>query len=65
MTVSVIEPWLTKADLAEHLGCSVRWIESRIADGLPCATIAGRRKFKASEAEEWLEREGYIVRSAA
>lgn len=64
MTVTALEPWLDKARLAEHLGCGVRWIEMRVAEGMPSAMIAGRRKFRASEVEAWLERAGHLRRSA-
>jgi hypothetical protein len=57
------EPWLDKRRLAEHLGCGIRWIEMRVAEGMPCAMIAGRRKFRTSEVEEWLERAGHLRRS--
>lgn len=59
-----LEPWRNKRELAAFFGCSVRWIESRLAEGMPSAMIAGRRKFRASECEEWLERAGQIRRSA-
>jgi hypothetical protein len=42
-TVTELEQRLTKAEYAEHLRCSVRWLEYRIADGLPSELIAGRR----------------------
>lgn len=64
MTVTALEPWLDKPALAEHLGCGVRWIEARLSEGMPSAMIAGRRKFKASEVEPWLERAGHIRREA-
>lgn len=64
-TVTRLEPWLGYAELARHLDCSARWLEYRVAEGMPCALIAGRRKFKASEAENWLAREGHLVRKAA
>lgn len=62
MAVATLEPWLDKPGIAEHLGCSVRWVELRVAEGMPSALIAGRRKFRASEVEPWLERAGHIVR---
>lgn len=62
MSLVQLEKWMTKAELAEHLGCGVRWIEMRVAEGMPSALIASRRKFKASEVEPWLERAGYLVR---
>jgi hypothetical protein len=57
-----LEPWLGKAQLAEHLACSERWIELRMADGMPYAKIAGRIKFKPSEVEAWLAANGYLER---
>lgn len=35
------ERWVDKRELARHLGCSVRWVEGRRADGMPSAIIAG------------------------
>ncbi len=57
--VAALERRLTKSEYAEHLRCSIRWVEYRIADGLPSEMIAGRRKFRASVADQWLRREGY------
>lgn len=62
MSVTALEPWLDKRALAQHLGCSPRWVQSRLAEGLPSAMIAGRRKFRASEAERWLTKHGHIRR---
>jgi hypothetical protein len=60
-----LERWLDKRGLASHLGCGIRWIEMRVAEGMPSTMIAGRRKFRASEVEEWLERAGHLRRDAA
>jgi hypothetical protein len=57
-----LEPWLDKRGLADHLGCSVRWIAYRMEDGMPHAVIAGRIKFRASEVEPWLEQHGHLTR---
>ena len=65
MNVTVLEPWMTKSELATFFGCSVRWIEDRVAEKMPSAMIAGKRKFRASECEDWLEKEGWIVRESA
>lgn len=65
MTVATLEPWLDKKGLAAHLGCGVRWIETRMAEGLPHAMIAGRVKFRPSEVEPWLEQHGHIERRGA
>jgi hypothetical protein len=56
------EPWLTKRELAEHLKCSVRSIETALAEGMPHAVIFGRVKFRASEVEPWLEDHGHLRR---
>jgi hypothetical protein len=61
MTVST-EPWLSKQDLARHLSCSVRSIEFAVRDGCPHAIIFGRKKFRASEVEAWLESTGGLER---
>jgi hypothetical protein len=37
----------------------VRWIEARLAEGMPSSMIAGRRKFKVSKVEAWLKEHGY------
>lgn len=63
-TVVELEKWLDKHGLSEHLGCGIRWIEHRVSEGMPSAIIAGRRKFRASEVELWLERMGYLRRDA-
>lgn len=61
-SVAHLEPWLDKRALADHLDCSVRWIASRMAEGMPRAVIAGRVKFRASEVEPWLESHGHLKR---
>lgn len=64
-TVTQLEGWMTLAELADHLTVSERWIKYRLKEEMPSALIAGRRKFKASEVEKWLEREGHLIRSVA
>lgn len=61
-TTAYLEPWLDKKGLADHLECSVRWIEKRQVEGMPHALIAGRIKFRASEVEPWLEVHGFMER---
>jgi len=63
MTVPHIEPWLDKKGLAEHLGCGERWIEYRMAEGMPSWKIAGRIKFRVSEVEAWLLENGHMARA--
>lgn len=57
-----MEPWLDKRGLAAFLSCSVRSIETALSEGLPSTRIFGRPKFKATEAEAWLEAHGYLER---
>jgi hypothetical protein len=56
------EPWLDRQGLAEHLGCSVRSVELRMAEGMPAWKVMGRVKFRVSEVEPWLEEHGYLQR---
>jgi hypothetical protein len=60
-----LEPWLPLKDLARQLGCSTRWLEYRLGEGLPSAVIAGRRKFRQSEVERWLEAHGHLRKEGA
>lgn len=52
--------WRDKRGFAEHLSCGIRWIEERMAEGMPYAYIAGRAKFKVPKAESWLYEHGFI-----
>jgi HTH domain len=45
------EPWITKRELAEHLGISTRWIDRRIQMGLPSTLLGNRRRFQLSAVE--------------
>jgi hypothetical protein len=56
------EPWLDRRALSRHLGCSVRSVELRLAEGMPAWRVMGRVKFKISEVEPWLEERGHMVR---
>lgn len=49
-----VEAWLTKQQLARHLGFSVRWVEYRVLEGMPHARIGGRVRFQRSTVEQWL-----------
>jgi hypothetical protein len=51
------EPWVTKKQLAEHLGYSVRWVELRVKRGMPRAPFPGPMRFKISQVEAWLASE--------
>jgi hypothetical protein len=59
----VLEPWLDKRGLAAHLACSVRSIQTALAEGMPHAVIFGRVKFRVSEVEPWLKARGHLVRA--
>jgi hypothetical protein len=59
------EPWLDKRGLAAYLACSVRSIQTVLAEGMPHAVIFGRVKFRVSEVEPWLQARGHLVRCGA
>jgi predicted DNA-binding transcriptional regulator AlpA len=54
-TVPQREPYLTKAQVADHYGFSPRWVELRVGDGMPCYRFGGRVRFRLSEVESWLQ----------
>jgi predicted DNA-binding transcriptional regulator AlpA len=49
------EPWLSKRQLAHHLGFSTRWVELKVREGMPSHRWANRLRFRVSEVEAWLE----------
>ena len=46
-------------------GAKKRWLEARVADGMPSYLRAGRRVFKLEEAVAWLKKNGHLTRDAA
>ena len=50
-----MEPWLSKQQIAGHYGRSTRWIELRMREGLPSRMLGGRRAFRLSAVEAWME----------
>ena len=52
--------WLDKRQAASALGCSVRFLEYRVADGMPSQMRFGRRCFRLSAVEGWLTAHGYL-----
>src|SRR4051812_43697002 len=48
------ERWLDKKRLAEHYACSVRSVETAMAEGMPHTVIFGRPKFRPAETDPWL-----------
>jgi hypothetical protein len=65
LTTATNEAWLPLRVMAAQLGCSLRWLEYRVSEGMPTAVIAGRRKCRPSEVERWLERHGYMRREGS
>jgi hypothetical protein len=49
------EPWLSKKEDALHYGFSTRWVEYRLAEGMPHRKIGGAIRFQLSEVDAWLE----------
>jgi hypothetical protein len=55
LSVGVVhEPWLSKQEMAQHLGFSTRWIELRVQEGMPCERFGARLRFQRVPVEEWL-----------
>ena len=48
------ERWLSKREVAEHYGFSVRWVEIQIGQGMPSRLIGGQRRLRLSEVDAWL-----------
>ena len=56
------EPLITKKALARKLGRSERWIEQRVAEGMPASTDKrGRRIFLFANVQTWLDEHGRSV----
>lgn len=55
------EPWVTRQEIAEHLGASLDRVDQLVREGMPSVVInedAGERKhrrFRRSKVDEWLE----------
>lgn len=48
------EPFVTKSELAAHMGFSIRWVERRVKEGMPHFRVGGRLRFQKSQALAWL-----------
>lgn len=63
---NVVPLWLSKKELAEVEGISVRWLEQKLAesrgtkDPLPHREFAGKIQFNRSAVKVWLVRNGYL-----
>jgi excisionase family DNA binding protein len=54
------EPWRDKAFIAEHLGISVREVDRKVTEGMPCHRLGrnGHRRFRVTEVDAWVEEHG-------
>jgi hypothetical protein len=64
LAAAQLEPWLTKRKLAEILAVSPRWVDDRVAEGMPHRALAGANKFRLSAVEPWLTAHGYLEENA-
>ena len=48
------EPWLSKAQVAAHLGASMRTVNRWQHEGLPFRRIGGVNRYRVSEVEAWV-----------
>ena len=60
------DPLLTKRQLAQHpeIRRSTRWLEQRVAEGMPSQLDGNRRMFRLSEVRSWLKEHGRMAASA-
>jgi hypothetical protein len=63
-TLVELEPFVDREGLEAFVGRAVkeRWLRYRLKEGMPHYLIAGKVRFRVSEAVPWLERHGYIER---
>lgn len=59
--VKLPEPRVSKRTFAEQVGMSVRWVEQKIAAGMPCEYIDGRPRLRVTEGEDWLRTNGHLA----
>lgn len=52
---------VSKQTFADLLGMSVRWVEQKIAAGMPCEYVDGRPRLRVTEAERWLRENGHLA----
>jgi hypothetical protein len=48
------EPYVTKQHVAAFYHFTPRWVELRVAEGMPCHRFGGRVRFLMSEVDAWL-----------
>jgi excisionase family DNA binding protein len=49
------EPWVSKQQVAKYLGRSSRWVEHQVRAGMPSRMVGGRRSFRLSAVDEWID----------
>jgi excisionase family DNA binding protein len=49
------EPYVTKQHIAQFYGFTPRWVELKVAGGMPCHRFGSRVRFRVSEVEAWLQ----------
>jgi hypothetical protein len=54
-----IEPWVTKETLRQHYKMGIRTINYAMTLGLPSHRLGRNVRFKMSEVQAWLEKNGY------
>ena len=47
--------YVTKHEVAEMVGCSVRTVDRLRKQGLPCKVLGGIVRFNPEKVEEWIE----------
>ncbi len=52
----IFDNWITKKDLAGHLGMSVSFVNKYMKEGLPFRRRGRSVRFRVIEVEEWLQR---------
>lgn len=56
------EPWLSKKQIAAHFGRTTRWVEMRMAEGMPHRkdgeSREARTMFRMSDVEAWMDDRG-------
>jgi hypothetical protein len=63
--VKLAEPRVSKQRFADQVGMSVRWVEQKIAAGMPCEYVDGRPRLRVSEGEDWLRSNGHLSATAS
>lgn len=50
-----LEPWVDKHAVADYLGCSVSWVQHNGRDIPGSRIICGKRKWRMSDVERYVE----------